>query len=95
MTIDNLRDFDSKVAEIEKADLPWLKEPLKKLFEAMRLRIKLNQDRDSEVAKALVGMQRSGVHFAGLNHLRNTVRNLEVLCEQESTARQKQAQTRK
>lgn len=86
MDVTTLADLDKKIAILKQNTFPWVEKPLNDLFEAFKTRIRLNLDRDFNSAKNLTGLHGSGIHFVGLNHFRNIVRNLEQMCTVERSA---------
>lgn len=78
-------ELEASIKKLSPLIFPWLKDETESLFEAFRVRIKFNESRDYASARYLVGRYQSGLHFVGLNHLRNTVRNLESFCRAEMT----------
>lgn len=81
-------EFEKRVRDLRESSLPWVKESVEELFQVLRERIMINTARDLASAANLAFQKRSGVHFVGLNHLRNTVTALEKICTQEKPATQ-------
>ena len=78
--------FYSVCDQLRNTAPPWLRDSLELQIKAMETRIKLNSARDFKSAENLVKQRKTGIHFVGLNHFGNTVRYLEILCEQEKSA---------
>ncbi len=83
MVIDSEEKLQSAKKSLNVEKMPWLREAVDELFDAFSLRIKANLLRDSATAVNLASRFQSGVHFIGLNHQRNLIRNLENICEVE------------
>lgn len=83
MNTDKLENFAEESRDLIRLAPPKFKPYVENLMAALARRMQNGQARDAAVARNLARQRRSGVHFAGLNHLRNTVRNLQILCRQE------------
>lgn len=76
-------DLEVQLTQLRAKTPHWLKGEVEELIETFRERVRINFLRDEASARNLVGLNKTGIHFVGLNHFRNTVRNLENLCKQE------------
>ncbi len=83
MNISSFEEFERYASELSNRAYPWIQSEVNELIEAMRTRVRINFARDEASARNLVAQHRSGVHFVGLNHYRNTLSNLVRLCQAE------------
>lgn len=86
MNIDSLDELEEQIQDLNSSSVnfPWIQSAMEKIFEACRLRTKSNLARNSNSSTALARINASGIHFVGLNHYRDIVKNLERLCTEES-----------
>lgn len=84
MKVNSIEELETRAAFLRGTKYYWLNDGFKTLIATMRQRIIVNLDRDRDSALNLVSQYQSGVHFVGLNHLENTISNLEILCSQET-----------
>lgn len=82
MNITSTQELEKRLKDLGESP-SWISTSFQDVVSAMKRRISINNERDRASAENLAYRYQNGIHFAGLNHFRNTLSYLEKICSKE------------